>query len=117
MNSGNHVLCEVDKPFIEDSFNLFGIKQFIPGDFNRAMAAIVDKDGKRFCRKILGVGSDWWILFTAVDEVETEEEQQASALLYGLIHARFIITNNGLQAMVSSGRRLRCFTPYRFCVL
>jgi hypothetical protein len=58
MNSGNHVLCEVDKPFIEDSFNLFGIKQFIPGDFNRAMAAIVDKDGRRFCRNILSVGSD-----------------------------------------------------------
>lgn len=43
---GNHVLCEVDKPFIEDSFNLFGIKQFLPNDFSRAMSVILDKEGE-----------------------------------------------------------------------
>ena len=43
--SGNHVLCEADKQFIEDSFNLFGLKQFIPKDFNRTLATILDRQG------------------------------------------------------------------------
>lgn len=43
---GNNMLCEVDRPFIEDTFNLFGIKQFIPELFHDALDVILDKLGK-----------------------------------------------------------------------
>jgi casein kinase II subunit beta len=42
---GNQALCEVDKPFIEDSFNLFGLKQFVPTEFTKALTTIVDRQG------------------------------------------------------------------------
>lgn len=40
---GNELFCEVDKAFIEDSFNLFGIKQSFTFDFNIALSIILDK--------------------------------------------------------------------------
>lgn len=43
--SGHHVFCEIDRQFIEDSFNLFGLKQFVNKDFNKALAAILDRAG------------------------------------------------------------------------
>ena len=43
--SGNEVFCEADKAFIEDSFNLFGLKQFVPKEFNRALSNILDRQG------------------------------------------------------------------------
>ena len=33
------------------------------------------------------------------DEVETEELSKSAAMLYGLIHARYIVTTAGLSAM------------------
>ncbi len=43
---GNHFLCEVDRSFIEDSFNLFGLKQFVSNDFNQALEIILDRAGR-----------------------------------------------------------------------
>ena len=43
--NGNHLLCEVDKTYIEDSFNLFGLKQYFNKDFNKILATILDKIG------------------------------------------------------------------------
>ncbi len=42
---GNKFLCEVEKSFIEDSFNLYGLKQIIACDFNAAMDVILDNSG------------------------------------------------------------------------
>jgi casein kinase II subunit beta len=50
--NGNQAFCEVDKSFIEDSFNLFGLKQFVNKDFNRALLTILDKAGK-LCRFVI----------------------------------------------------------------
>ena len=44
---GNEFFCEVDKAFIEDSFNLFGIKQVFPHDYNSALATILDRNDCR----------------------------------------------------------------------
>lgn len=44
---GNHFLCEVDRAFIEDSFNLFGLKQMVSADFNQALEIILDRAGKQ----------------------------------------------------------------------
>lgn len=42
---GNDIFCEIDKPFIEDSFNLFGLKQQSTKDFNKILNVILDKSG------------------------------------------------------------------------
>jgi Casein kinase II regulatory subunit len=39
-------------------------------------------------------------IITAPTEAETEELSRSAALLYGLIHARYIITSHGLESMV-----------------
>ena len=76
--SGNQFFCHVDRSYIEDHFNSFGLRQYFPGgDFGKAMDTILDKG----C------------------EPETEELHRSTQLLYGLMHARFIITQRGLEAM------------------
>lgn len=56
---GNEFFCEVDKAFIEDSFNLFGIKQIFPHDYGFALATILDRAECMFCgrRKFHNVSS------------------------------------------------------------
>ena len=44
--NGNHLFCEVDKTYIEDSFNLFGLKQYFSKEFNKVLETILDKIGK-----------------------------------------------------------------------
>ena len=55
------------------------------------------------------------ILDTETEEVLNEEQQEvieaAAEVLYGLIHARYIVTTRGLATMVG----LKCF--FHFCVL
>jgi casein kinase II subunit beta len=77
--SGNQFFCEVEKSYIEDSFNLFGLKQYLSKDYTKALDTILDR-------------------LTPM-EPESEELSRSAALLYGLIHARYIITSHGLEAM------------------
>jgi hypothetical protein len=44
-------LCEIEESFIEDSFNLFGLKQYLDEDeYNLAYNTILDKRGREsFC--------------------------------------------------------------------
>lgn len=77
------VLCEVDESFIEDTFNLYGIREVIP-HYKEAMQLILD------------VASD--------SDPEPEEWTgsyfNSAKDLFGLIHARFIITEKGMNMMV-----------------
>lgn len=43
--NGNIFFCNIEKTFIEDSFNLFGLKQYLSKDFNRVLDTILDKIG------------------------------------------------------------------------
>lgn len=43
---GNEYFCEIDRSFIEDHFNLYGIKQIIPDNYSQAMDVILDKTRK-----------------------------------------------------------------------
>lgn len=82
--SGNEFFCEVEKSYIEDSFNLFGLKQHLPQHYFKALDTILDR--------------------TPFGETESEEVHRAAVLLYGMIHARYIITAHGLDAMVRTTR-------------
>lgn len=78
---GNEYFCQVDPSFIEDSFNLTGLKAEFE-HYDHALDMILDMDPKPLPEDLQ-------------DLVEDIAEQ-----LYGLIHARYIITMAGLQAML-----------------
>eukprot|EP00008_Paramoeba_atlantica_P011822 CAMPEP_0201490760 /NCGR_PEP_ID=MMETSP0151_2-20130828/27315_1 /ASSEMBLY_ACC=CAM_ASM_000257 /TAXON_ID=200890 /ORGANISM="Paramoeba atlantica, Strain 621/1 / CCAP 1560/9" /LENGTH=217 /DNA_ID=CAMNT_0047876831 /DNA_START=63 /DNA_END=716 /DNA_ORIENTATION=+ len=79
---GNELFCEVDDEYIQDDFNLTGLRNMVP-HYDYALDLILD---------------------TESDEVLNEEQQEvvesAAEVLYGLIHARFIVTSRGLAAML-----------------
>jgi casein kinase II subunit beta len=74
----NRFLCEVDRTFIEDKFNLYGLKAVIKG-YEDARLRILDLD----------------------DDSELDEQTVTydERNLYGLIHARYIMSGHGLDRM------------------
>jgi len=85
---GNEFYCEVDKEYIEDNFNLFGLRNYFEStttDYVDALAFILDKQP------------------TAAVEghiLDVAGIQKMAEILYALIHSRFIITSRGLDVMV-----------------
>jgi len=77
---GNEFFCEVDEEFIQDDFNLTGLRNKIP-NYDVALDMILDQDTDQMTEEIHEV-------------IESSAE-----MLYGMIHARFIITNHGLTYM------------------
>ncbi|CAD8094202.1 unnamed protein product [Paramecium primaurelia] len=76
-------LCEVDSDFIRDNFNLYGLKSKF-NFYNEALDLILSSE--------------------TPDDEDLEDERflevyQEATDLYGLIHARFIITAKGLALM------------------
>lgn len=97
---GNEFFCEIDESFIKDDFNLTGLSSGVTY-FNYALDTILDEN---------------------IPEGELDDRQQelievSAETLYGLIHARFILTARGMQAMYSKfleGAFGRC--PRVYCV-
>ncbi|KAJ3035819.1 casein kinase 2 regulatory subunit, partial [Rhizophlyctis rosea] len=78
---GHEFFVEIPEEFIEDDFNLTGLNSIIP-HYNDALDMILDLESEE----------------PLVESQMTQIEAHAEAL-YGLIHQRFIITKQGLQAM------------------
>lgn len=80
---GNEFFVEVEESYIRDGFNLTGLTSQVPY-YDYALDLILDVDSPS-------------------DDMLTEEQQEmiesAAEMLYGLIHARYIITSRGMQAM------------------
>ncbi|KAA6383322.1 MAG: putative Casein kinase II subunit beta-1 [Streblomastix strix] len=83
MSRGNEFFCEVDRDFILDGFNMTGLSLLFE-DYAEALDFILDEN---------------MTLFISLSErLQTKIMDEAEAL-YGLIHARFILTQRGLKIM------------------
>lgn len=80
---GNEFFVAVDEDYIQDDFNLTGLSAQVPY-YEYALNMILDFDDK--------------------DDQLPEDQQPlvetAAQMLYGLIHARFILTSRGMAAML-----------------
>ncbi|XP_026377097.1 casein kinase II subunit beta-3-like [Papaver somniferum] len=89
---GNELLCEVDEDYIQDDFNLCGLQGQVPR-YDHALDIILDND------PLSPLPAD-------MDGEQNNETESAAELLYGLIHARYILTHKGLNAMHEKYKRV-----------
>ncbi|KAK4510796.1 uncharacterized protein ATC70_005230 [Mucor velutinosus] len=85
---GNEYFCEVDEEFILDRFNLTGLSAEVPHYYLEALDMItdnLDEDG--------------------LDEKVREQIEKSARHLFGMIHARFVITSRGLMKMLDKYKR------------
>ena len=82
---GNEFFCEVDEDYIVDSFNLSGLASQVPL-YDYALDVLTD--GSHVLKhEVLSAG-------------EEAQVEQSAQVLYGLIHARYIITARGMSRML-----------------
>ena len=81
---GNEFFAEVEEDYIQDDFNLTGLNSMVPY-YDLALDLILDAD-------------------TDIDSLAEDKQEiveTAAEVLYGLIHARYILTSKGMLYMVS----------------
>ena len=79
---GNRFFCQVPTDWIEDSFNLYGLDGVVPY-YSEAMRIILDLDLEDERR----------------DDDHYDIVEASAEFLYGMIHARYILTPDGLDMM------------------
>ena len=83
---GNEMLVEVPESFIRDRFNLTGLSHQVPF-YERALLVVLEMEEEN---------ED---TLESLKEEHQEMVEAAAEMLYGLIHARFIVSTQGLSMM------------------
>ena len=97
---GNEFYCAVDAEYIADSFNLTGLPKIIGPLFKMSLDTILDSMPQ----------SD------QDDGIDTNPLTETAATLYGLIHARYILSAEGIEKMKEKyHRRVFGKCPRHFC--
>lgn len=122
---GNEFFCEVDEDYIQDDFNLTGLHLLVPY-YDYALDMVLDvempmeeklTEAQQEIVESAAVSLNRFIFtnFTRcnnlIDIICPQQE-----MLYGMIHARYILTNRGMHAMYEKFRSAafgRC--PHVFC--
>jgi casein kinase II subunit beta len=99
---GHDYFCEVDVEFVMDRFNLTGLNVEVPY-MQQALDIITDRAGTL---KICTLDNFERVELDDYDERTKETLEKSAAHLYGLIHARFIISSRGLTKMCEKYRRV-----------
>ena len=81
---GNEFFAEVEHEFMQDDFNLTGLSAQVPY-YEYALDTILDAESSAASR---------------FSKEQQDAIESAAELLYGLIHARYIITPRGMSAML-----------------
>jgi casein kinase II subunit beta len=85
---GNEYFCDIDEDYLTDRFNLTGLNTEVQY-YQYALELVTD------------------VLDIECDDEMREQIEKSARHLYGLVHARFIVTTRGLQKMVSRASSIR----------
>lgn len=85
-SKGNEYFCEVDEDYILDRFNLTGLNAEVQ-HYPQALDLVTDA------------------LEEELDQDTRDHIEAQGRLLYGLVHARYIITSRGLNKMLEKYKR------------
>jgi len=90
---GNEYFCEIDEDYLTDRFNLTGLNTEV-SYYQYALDLVTD------------------VFDLDADDDLREQIEKSARHLYGLVHARYIVTTRGLAKMVYLSQ-LRCMTVMR----